>query len=1024
MPARQRLAMLRAVAASALPRRSRPATGGPGTAASEVAARETAARAMVAPPRELKYPFAASAEIPASPQDVFTVLADPARMPDWLVLHTGWAGTPPERITDGARFAQRAKLMGMATEVRWTASGVREPAALWLDGTGPMGIVVGLYLSLGGLGTAGSGTLVRIDGGVEGGSADGPLGPMVARNLADAMTKSLQRLATAVADRPGAAAASRTSPREPRSRDKASGNAHPSPPGRLSGQERPSGPEMPEQPRPRPVRSPKPAPVRHERTGREIDAWTPVIVGVGQVSERSTDPLGADPVSLAVRALRAAEQDSGVTGLLAGADSVAYVPSVSWQYPDGAALIAAAVGATPAETVRSSTFGGDGGLRLINDAAASIVAGHASVVLVGGAEAAATAAAAEKAGRELGWPDQPEGTVPGRIVGVDREPNNDPETAAGLVAPIYLYALIESAVRGKLGLSVSDHQRRITELWSRFSSVAAGNPYAWLPGARTADELADPSGENRPISAPYPKLLTAHLQVNQATGVILCSAAAAEAAGIPQDRWVFPHAGAHATDEWFVSERASLASSPAIRAAGQAVLRHAGLDISDITHVDLYACFPSAVEIATDELGLDLERQLTVTGGLTFAGGPGNNYSGHAVVNLVPLLRSDPAASGLATALGWYLTKHAAGVFSATPPERPYADVDADLRMPRPAARTATGSSSGPAVLEAYTIPYDRSGSPAAAVVTALAPDGSRIVRRTTDPELIARLLAEDPLGWTVEFTADTVTVTATTRSPLPAPAEPPLIVEWHGPVTVFRLHRPAVRNAIDLATARALERAVDAFEADPSARVAVLTGGDTTFCSGMDLKAAARGEYPITEGRGLLGITARPPAKPLIAAVEGSALAGGCELALAADLIVAAEDAWFGIPEVKRGLIAAAGGVLRLARSLPRSTALEMALTGAPLPSRRLHELGLINRVTAPGKALETALELAQEIAANAPLSVRLSKRIVDEHRDWSTAESFDRLSDFAGEVIGSADAQEGIRAFAEGRAPQWKGI
>ncbi|BAL89431.1 putative enoyl-CoA hydratase [Actinoplanes missouriensis 431] len=1010
MPARQRLAMLRAVAASALPRRSRPATGGPGAAA-----RETAAGAMVAPPRELKYPFAASAEIPASPQDVFAVLADPARMPDWLVLHTGWAGTPPARITDGARFAQRAKLMGMATEVRWTASGVREPASLWLDGTGPMGIVVGLYLSLGSLGTAGSGTLVRIDGGVEGGSADGPLGPMVARNLADAMTKSLQRLAAAVADRPGAAGApaSRTSPREPRSHDKASG--------RLSGQ---ATPERREPPRPRPVRTPKPAPVRHERTGREIDAWTPVIVGVGQVSERSTDPLGADPVSLAVRALRAAEQDSGVTGLLSTADSVAYVPSVSWQYPDGAALIAAAVGAAPAETVRSSTFGGDGGLRLINDAAASIVAGHATVVLVGGAEAAATAAAAEKAGRELGWPGQPEGAAPGRIVGVDLEPNNDPETAAGLVAPIYMYALIESAVRGKLGLSVPDHQRRITELWSRFSAVAAENPYAWLPGARTADELAGTSGENRPISAPYPKLLTAHLQVNQATGVILCSAAAAEAAGIPQDRWVFPHAGAHATDEWFVSERADLAASPAIRAAGAAVLNHAGLDISDITHVDLYACFPSAVEIAADELGLDLQRQLTVTGGLTFAGGPGNNYSGHAVANLVPLLRADPEASGLATALGWYLTKHAAGVFSATPPERPYADVDADLRMPRPAARTAAGSYAGPAVLEAYTIPYDRSGSPAAAVVTALAPDGARIVRRATDPELIARLLADDPLGWTVEFTADTVTVTDTTRSPLPAPAEPPLIVEWHGPVTVFRLHRPAVRNAIDLATARALERAVDAFEADPSARVAVLTGGDTTFCSGMDLKAAARGEYPITEGRGLLGITARPPAKPLIAAVEGSALAGGCELALAADLIVAAEDAWFGIPEVKRGLIAAAGGVLRLAQSLPRSTALEMALTGAPLPARRLHELGLINRVTGPGKALKTALELAQEIAANAPLSVRLSKRIVDEHRDWSTAESFDRLSDFAGEVIGSADAREGIRAFAEGRAPQWKGI
>jgi acetyl-CoA C-acetyltransferase len=277
--------------------------------------------------------------------------------------------------------------------------------------------------------------------------------------------------------------------------------------------------------------------------------------------------------------------------------------------------------------------------------------------------------------------------------------------------------------------------------------------------------------------------------------------------------------------------------------------------------------------------------------------------------------------------------------------------------------------------------------------------------------------------GSWIDIDGSTITAAGGPGAELPPPPEPPLIVEWHGPVTVFRLNRPRVRNAIDLATARALEKAIDAFEADPDARVAVLTGSGTVFSAGMDLKAAARGEYPVTEGRGLLGITARPPAKPLIAAVEGAALAGGCELALAADLIVAAEDAAFGIPEVKRGLVAAAGGVLRLAQSLPRSTALELALTGEPMPARRLHELGLINRVTSPGKAFGTALELARDIAANAPLAVLLSKRIVDEHRDWGAAVAFDRLSDIAGEVIGSADAQEGIRAYAENRTPQWKG-
>lgn len=231
------------------------------------------------------------------------------------------------------------------------------------------------------------------------------------------------------------------------------------------------------------------------------------------------------------------------------------------------------------------------------------------------------------------------------------------------------------------------------------------------------------------------------------------------------------------------------------------------------------------------------------------------------------------------------------------------------------------------------------------------------------------------------------------------------MLVEWHGPVTVIRLNRPEVRNAVDLATARALERAIDAFDADPDARVAVLTGAGPVFCAGMDLKAAARGEYPITEGRGLLGLTARPPRKPLIAAVEGAALAGGCELALAADLIVAAEDSLFGIPEVKRGLVAAAGGVLRLARALPRATALELALTGEPMPARRLHDLGLINRVVAPGTTYQSAIDLAILIAGHPTAAVLSSKRIVDEQLDWRGDEAFEHLAEIAGEVLGSAN-------------------
>jgi acetyl-CoA C-acetyltransferase len=665
-------------------------------------------------PRVYAYPCVASTVIAADPDRIFAILADPARMGDWLVLHAGWPAAPPAGFVTGARFAQRVKLMGVPSEVRWTVSGVEPPRTIWLDGTGPMGIAVGFYLSVA---PAAGGALARCDGGVEGGTADGPLGAMLARNLAEAVQKSLERLAAVVAGRPTAstrpAAAAAAATRAPRTR---------------------------------------PAPIRHERTGRDLDPWTPVIVGVGQVTERSTEPRGADPVSLAVRALGLAAEDTGVgESLLTGADSVGYVASVSWQYPDGAALIAEAVGARPAETVQTGLLGGDGPLRLLNDAAAEIATGRVSLALLGGAEATATA---ERAGRELSWPRQPEGTAPTRAVGVDRTPNNDAETAAGLVAPVHLYALMETAIRGRLGLSPREHRARITGLWSRFSDVAATNPYAWLPGRRTAAELGEPDGVNRPISGPYPKLLTANLRVNQATGIIVCSADAARLAGIAQDRWVFAHAGAHATEQWYVTERADLAASPALGAAARAVLDHTGLTIDDIRHLDLYACFPSAVQIAAAELGLPIDdpaRPLTVTGGLTFAGGPGNNYASHAVANLVPLLRADPDGYGLATAVGWYLTKHAIGVFSARPPGRGYRDIDA--RPPHPAVRRLSPNRAGTAVIEAYTIPYGRDGEPEAAIVTALTPDGDRVIRRTRDRALIDTLRAEDPLGRRIDVT-------------------------------------------------------------------------------------------------------------------------------------------------------------------------------------------------------------------------------------------------------------------------------
>ncbi|WP_372345731.1 crotonase/enoyl-CoA hydratase family protein [Streptomyces sp. KL116D] len=241
--------------------------------------------------------------------------------------------------------------------------------------------------------------------------------------------------------------------------------------------------------------------------------------------------------------------------------------------------------------------------------------------------------------------------------------------------------------------------------------------------------------------------------------------------------------------------------------------------------------------------------------------------------------------------------------------------------------------------------------------------------------------------------------------------------------ITVITLNRPEARNAVNRAVAEGVADALDELDRRDDQVVGVITGAGGTFCSGMDLKAFLAGERPVVEGRGLAGITEAPPRKPMIAAVEGYALAGGCEIVLACDLVVAADDARFGIPEVKRGLVAAAGGLLRLPRRIPPQIALEIALTGDFLEAGRAHGFGLVNRLTAPGQALDGALELARAIAANGPLAVRATKQILSEARTWSADEEWVRMREITAPVFGSDDAKEGPRAFAEKRAPRWTG-
>ncbi|WP_137389623.1 crotonase/enoyl-CoA hydratase family protein [Rhodoligotrophos defluvii] len=241
--------------------------------------------------------------------------------------------------------------------------------------------------------------------------------------------------------------------------------------------------------------------------------------------------------------------------------------------------------------------------------------------------------------------------------------------------------------------------------------------------------------------------------------------------------------------------------------------------------------------------------------------------------------------------------------------------------------------------------------------------------------------------------------------------------------IAIIEINRPEARNAVNRAVAEGIAQAVQTLDRRDDLRVGILTGAGGTFCSGMDLKAFLRGEKVTIEGRGFAGLVQAPPKKPLIAAAEGYVLAGGFELALTCDLIVASREAKFGLPEVKRGLVANAGGMIRLPRQIPQRIAMELVLTGDMISAERAERYGLVNRVVEPGTALEEALKLARAIVENGPMAVAVSKRVVLESQDWSTTEMFQRQQEITAPIFTSEDAREGATAFAEKRKPVWKG-
>jgi acetyl-CoA C-acetyltransferase len=450
---------------------------------------------------------------------------------------------------------------------------------------------------------------------------------------------------------------------------------------------------------------------------------------------------------------REAQDDAGVQGLLTRIDSLQVVNVIAWPYTDTPGLLAERLGARPAHSIYT-TVGGETPQRLINETAERIARGDTRLALLCGAEALHSVPRARKQGFKLSW--QRRG-VPEEMVGEDRPGFSDIEARHGAVMPSRIYPLFENALRARLGLSIDEHRRRLGDLCQRLSAVAARNPYAWFQEALTSEEITTVSPNNRMICFPYPKRMNAIIEVDQAAAVIMTGSETARELGIPEDRWVYLWGCGDVNDKWFVSDRVNLHSSPAMRAATGRALGMAGQTVDEIDFFDLYSCFPSAVQLAMQGLDLPFDdpRSLTVTGGLPYAGGPGNNYVMHSVATAVDRLREKPDEKGLITGLGWFFTKHSAGVYSARrPPAERWERVNPatdQTRLEAMDSPPAVERAEGPASVEGYTVQFNREGEPEMGIVIGRLGDGekpgARFINTPPDKDLLRSMTCEEFVG-------------------------------------------------------------------------------------------------------------------------------------------------------------------------------------------------------------------------------------------------------------------------------------
>jgi acetyl-CoA C-acetyltransferase len=478
-----------------------------------------------------------------------------------------------------------------------------------------------------------------------------------------------------------------------------------------------------------------------------LDPRTPVLVGAGVAHQHVDDPeLALEAIEL----MGLACERAAPAALLARAQSI-LVPRGTWRYRDPGRLLATRFGAADARTV----IGEFGILQqtLVTRACSAIARGELDVALVVGGEAKYRDLRAQIAGTPAAETEQTD-VVPDEVLVPAAEIIPRIEIAAGLTIPAAQYAIMETALRAARGQSVATHARELAELWAGFSDVAAANPDAWRRDAIAPEFLSSPSDKNPMYAAPYTRWHCSQWNVDQAAAFVVCSAEVAERSGVARERWVFPVAAVESNAMVPLSRRDELHRSPAVSAGGEQLAAMSGVEPRDADHFDLYSCFPSAVQVQAAELRLGSDRPLTVTGGMTFAGGPLDNYNFQALAKMVEVLQEQPGTTGIVSCISGMLTKHGMALWSTRPPTDGFRFADvSDATLARTAVRDLAPDHEGPARVDGYTVVHSRAGEPERAIVVASTHDGRRAVAASTDTDLAAAMVGEEWCGRDLQVT-------------------------------------------------------------------------------------------------------------------------------------------------------------------------------------------------------------------------------------------------------------------------------